>query len=54
VEPSWFQKLPAPKADEMELLEGTECFREGQSRLACQVKVTAALDGIVLTVAPPE
>ena len=38
----------------MELLEGSECYRPGESRLACQVRVTPALDGLVLTIAPAE
>jgi len=54
VEPQWAQKLPAAKSDEMELLEGSECYRPGESRLACQVKVSPAIEGLVLTVAPEE
>jgi 2Fe-2S ferredoxin len=54
VDPAWYGKLPGRHSDELELLESTECFRDGQSRLACQVKVTDALDGIKLTVAPEE
>lgn len=54
VDPAWYGKLPARHSDELELLESTECFRAGESRLACQVKVTAALEGIRLTVAPEE
>ena len=54
VAPEWFQKLPKVHSDELELLESTENFREGQSRLACQVKVSDAIDGITLTVAPEE
>jgi 2Fe-2S ferredoxin len=54
VTPEWFAKLPGRHSDELELLESTECFRDGESRLACQVKVTDAIDGIRLTVAPEE
>lgn len=49
VDPPWFDRLPA--ADEMET-----CMLEGAvepaalSRLSCQLKVTAALDGIVLRI----
>ena len=42
------------QSDEMELLESTECFRGGESRLACQVKVTDDIEGMHLTVAPEE
>ncbi len=52
--PEWFAKLATPHSDELELLESTENFRAGESRLACQVKVSDAIDGIRLTVAPEE
>jgi 2Fe-2S ferredoxin len=54
ITPEWFSKLTAVHSDEQELLESTENFRSGQSRLACQVKVTDAINGIRLTVAPEE
>jgi len=54
VAPEWFAKLPPRSDDELELLEGTECFNEGQSRLCCQVEMTNELDGLHLTVAPEE
>ncbi len=54
VTPEWFAKLPERQSDELELLESTENFRAGESRLACQVKVTDQLDGLELTVAPEE
>jgi ferredoxin, 2Fe-2S len=54
VDPEWAKKLPAPRDDEQDLLEGTEHYREGQSRLACQLKVSPALDGMVVTIAPAE
>ncbi len=54
VEPGWAAKLPKAKDDEMELLEGSECYRPGESRLACQVRVTPDLEGLVLTIAPAE
>jgi 2Fe-2S ferredoxin len=54
VAPEWFAKLPGHHSDETELLESTENFRAGESRLACQVKVTDAINGIRLTIAPEE
>jgi 2Fe-2S ferredoxin len=54
VDPEWFKKLPAVQSDELELLESTESFREGESRLSCQVRITDELEGIRLTVAPEE
>jgi 2Fe-2S ferredoxin len=52
--PEWFQKLDAPQDDELELLEETECFREGESRLSCQIKFSDELDGMTFTIAPEE
>jgi 2Fe-2S ferredoxin len=54
VEPNWFNKLAPAQDDELELLEETESFRNEESRLACQVKFTAKLDGMRLTIAPEE
>lgn len=54
VDPEWAAKLPRIHGDELELLESTESYREAESRLSCQVKITDALDGIRLTVAPEE
>lgn len=54
VDPEWFDKLPKCHSDELELLEGTENFRAGQSRLSCQIKVNDSIDGIKVTIAPEE
>ena len=54
LDPAWAGKLPPPKDDELELLEGSECYRPGESRLACQLRVTPELEGLVLTIAPAE
>ena len=48
----WQGLLPAQSEDEMALLEFTESFREGESRLACQIRVAPELDGLDVTVAP--
>jgi 2Fe-2S ferredoxin len=49
----WLERLPAMRADEDELL-GFSDWREANSRLACQIPFTAALDGIAVTVAPED
>ncbi len=54
IEPDFAGKIPAPQDDELELLEETECFKEGSSRLSCQVTMTAELDGMKLEIAPEE
>lgn len=40
--------LPPPAADEESMLTGTAALREQNSRLACQIKITPALDGLVV------
>lgn len=40
--------LPAPAADELEMLEFTASPRQANSRLACQVALTDALDGLTV------
>ncbi len=54
IEGEWAEKLGEARDDELELLEDTECFRPGNSRLSCQLKMTPELDGMRLTVAPEE
>lgn len=48
VDPAWADKLPAPLANELEMLECTAAARLPNSRLSCQIKLTAALQGLVL------
>lgn len=42
--------LPAPEDYELELLEGVAAERRPNSRLGCQVKLTPALDGLVVMI----
>ncbi len=45
----WFEQLPAPIQDEKDMLEYV--WRpEANSRLSCQVKVTDALDGMIVDI----
>jgi len=48
VEGDWLDRLPAIGDDEDALLDGTADERRSNSRLACQIKVTETLDGLVL------
>ncbi len=52
VDAAWLGRLPAMSADEDALLDGTASDRLPESRLGCQVRLTAAVDG--LTVRLPE
>lgn len=53
VEESWLDRLPPMRADEHELL-GFSDWRAANSRLACQILFTEALDGIAVVVAPED
>jgi ferredoxin, 2Fe-2S len=46
VDSAWLDKLPAPSADELSMLEMTAAPRLPNSRLSCQLVATAALDGL--------
>jgi 2Fe-2S ferredoxin len=54
VDGAWMAKLPPRSEDEQELLQATANWRPDTSRLSCQVPLTDALNGIVVTVAPAE
>ena len=49
IDDAYLSKLPAMSADENDLLDGSE-HRNANSRLSCQVSVTAALDGMTVTI----
>jgi ferredoxin, 2Fe-2S len=53
VAPEWLEKLPPPMSDERDLLTELSHYKEN-SRLSCQVEVTAALSGLKLTIAEDE
>jgi ferredoxin, 2Fe-2S len=41
-------KLAAPAANELAMLENVAAERKANSRLSCQIKASAALDGLVV------
>ena len=47
IDPAWSQAAGSPATDEAEMLEMVDSTEE-TSRLACQVKVTAAMEGMVV------
>jgi len=53
IDPEFAAKLPAPSPDEDELLDSSS-HRKPNSRLSCQVKMTDALAGLHLTIAPED
>ena len=50
IDEMWMSLLPEPSAEEDALLSESAAERHFTSRLGCQVKLTQALDGIVVTV----
>jgi branched-chain amino acid transport system substrate-binding protein len=54
VDAAWIDRLPPRAEIELELLELLRHFDERASRLSCQIKPTAELDGLALRLAPEE
>lgn len=48
VDDAWLDVLPAPNAMEQDMLDFSE-FRQDNSRLSCQIRITPALDGLQVT-----
>jgi ferredoxin, 2Fe-2S len=48
VQPAWAARLPAPDAVEQEMLAFTASARQPTSRLSCQLRLTQALDGLIV------
>ncbi len=53
VDGAFADKVPAMGEDENDLLDSTDA-RNDQSRLSCQIPVTDALEGLVVTIAPED
>jgi len=52
VDPDWFGRLPRASDDEEDMLDLAACATR-HSRLACQILLTEALDGLTVRI-PPE
>jgi 2Fe-2S ferredoxin len=52
VEGEWYAAVGAPDDVEAEMLDMVADVRKPNSRLSCQIKLTSALDGLKVTVAP--
>ncbi len=48
VDEAFADRLPAPLDTELEMLECTASERLPSSRLSCQIKLSAALDGLIV------
>ncbi len=53
VDPAFMDKTSAVSEDEDDLLESSD-HRQDNSRLSCQVPLTAELDGMKVTIAPED
>jgi len=49
VDPDWFDKLPGASEEEEDMLDLAAGVR-ATSRLSCQIELTEALDGLVVTI----
>jgi len=49
VDEAWLAKLPPIGPDEEDMLDSTAAERRFNSRLTCQLKLDAGLDGIIVT-----
>jgi 2Fe-2S ferredoxin len=54
IDTAWVERLPARRYEERVMLRNLRSFDARRSRLSCQLKVTAELDGVRLTVGPDE
>jgi|EndMetStandDraft_9_1072997.scaffolds.fasta_scaffold747608_2 2Fe-2S ferredoxin len=54
VDAAWIDRLKPREEIELELLEALAQFDERASRLSCQIKPTADLEGLALRLAPEE
>jgi len=50
---AWVDRVPAPEADELELLEYLP-GRRPESRLACRIALDPTLDGLTVRIPPTE
>ena len=48
VDPAWLERLPPMRRNEDELLDCTAAPRQPNSRLGCQLRMSAELDGLRL------
>jgi 2Fe-2S ferredoxin len=48
VDEAWLDKLPAASEGELGMLDNVAAERRPNSRLACQIKATAALEGLIV------
>jgi 2Fe-2S ferredoxin len=50
VDPAWISRLPAPSAEELQMLENVAAERRPGSRLSCQLYIDESLDGLPIQI----
>jgi 2Fe-2S ferredoxin len=53
IDEQWADALPPITEDENDLLDSSD-HRKGSSRLSCQIRLNAAMDGMKVTIAPED
>jgi 2Fe-2S ferredoxin len=48
VDPEWLARLPPRQSAENDMLECTAAERRANSRLGCQIRLTADMDGLIV------
>jgi 2Fe-2S ferredoxin len=54
VDEDWVPRLPKPMSDETDMIRDLVSYRPAASRLSCQIPLSAALEGLRVTIAPDE
>lgn len=50
VDPDWVDRLPAKESMEIDMLDFAPGMNPERSRLGCQIRITADLDGLIVNV----
>jgi len=53
VDEAWISLVPPSSVDELDMIDAACLNALPNSRLTCQIKVTAELDGLVIRIPPP-
>jgi len=53
VDPAWWEKVGGPDDIELAMLDMVSDVMTDKSRLSCQIRMSAELDGVAVTIAPP-
>ena len=54
IDPPFAARVGGPGEIESEMLDGTSAPRTDNSRLACQIEISPAIDGVIVHIAPTQ